>query len=189
MSATPVSVCSNALLLLGAKPFSDFSEPQDHVTLCANLYPSVRDTVLRSHSWNCATKRVLLSPLVSVPAFDFQREFQLPSDWLRTLQVGRNGDTSPYRSEGRKILSNLAALPLVYIFRNDIPGTWSTNLVHVMELAMAASLAYSVTASTSMAQLKTQEYKDALKVAKAIDGQDDPPEEFAEGSFVESRFS
>lgn len=189
MSATSVSVCSNGLLLLGAKPFSDFSEQQDHVTLCANLFPSVRDTVLRAHSWNCATKRVLLSPLTSAPAFDFQREFQLPSDWLRTLQVGYKGNTAPYRSEGRKILSNQSALPLVYVFRNDIPGTWSTNLVHVMELAMAASLAYAVTSSTSLAQLKAQEYKDALKVAKAIDGQDDPPEEFEEGSFVESRFT
>lgn len=189
MSATAVSISSNGLLLLGAKPFSDFSEPQDHVTLCANLYPSVRDTVLRAHSWNCATKRVLLSPLASTPAFDFQYEFQLPADWLRTIQVGLKGNTIPYRSEGRRILANVAALPLVYVFRNDIPGTWSTNLVHVMELAMAASLAYPVTSSTTMMQAKQQEYTAALKVAKAIDGQDDPPEEFEEGSFAEARFT
>ncbi len=189
MSATSVSVCSNGLLLLGAKPFSDFSEPQDHVTLCANLYPSIRDTTLRAHPWNCATKRVLLSPLSTKPAFDFQYEFQLPSDWLRTIQVGTKDNKIPYRSEGRKILANVAALPLVYIFRNEIPGTWSTNLIHVMELAMAASLAYPVTSSTSLMQAKQQELAAALKFAKAIDGQDDPPEEFEEGSFVESRFT
>lgn len=189
MSATAVSICSNALLMLGGRAFSAFSENRDHVTLCANLYPSVRDTVLRAHPWNCATKRVILSPLAERPAFDFTQQFSLPSDWLRTIQVGQKGYQIPYRSEGRRLLASAAQLPLVYCFRNDQPGTWSTNLVHVMELAMAAKMAYAVTSSASMRDSMRDEAARELKFAKAIDGQDDPPEEFDEGTFVESRFS
>lgn len=184
-----VSICSNALVMLGGAPFSSFAEPKPHVRAAANLYPSVRDDVLRGHSWNCATTRVLLAPLADVPPFDFTHAFQLPGDWLRTLQVGYSGCTIPYRMERQRILASETALPLVYVFRNEVEDTWSSNLVHVMELAMAAAMAYTVTASSQLRDSYRDEFARELKQAKAIDGQDDPPEEFAEGTFVESRFS
>lgn len=184
-----VSVCSNALMMLGGSPFSSFEEPKPHVRIAANLYPTVRDDVLRLHSWNCVTDRVILAPMVNPPPFDFAHQFQLPGDWLRTLQVGYDGDPIPFRSERQRLLANVTALPLVYCFRNTVEDTWSTNLIHVMELAMAAKMAYAVTSSTSVRDSYRDEFARELKVAKAIDGQDDPPEEFASGTFVESRFS
>ncbi|MEC5164061.1 hypothetical protein [Janthinobacterium sp. CG_S6] len=187
--ATSVSICSNALVMLGGKPFASFDEPKDNVRTAAVLYASVRDDVLRLHSWNCATKRELLAPLVTPPVFDFTQQFSLPGDWIRTLQVGYEGDPIPYRSEGQRILASVTVLPLVYVYRNDIEATWSANLIHVVELAMAAKMAYSVTASASLRDSLRDEYARELKVAKAIDGQDDPPEEFMSGTFVESRFS
>lgn len=187
--ASDVSICSNALQMLGAKSISSFEENRDHAKLCANLYPTVRDDVLRLHPWNCATKRTILAPHQSKPAFDFANQFQLPGDWLRTLQVGYKGDTIQYRSEGMRLLADVSVLPLVYCFRNEDENTWSANLIHVMELAMAAKIAYAVTSSTSVRDSMRDEFIRELKVAKAIDGQDDPPEEFEEGSFLESRFS
>lgn len=184
-----VSICSNALVMLGGSPFSSFNEPKPQVRIAANLYPSVRDDVLRLHSWNCATDRVILAPLADVPPFDFQHAFQLPGNWLRTLQVGYSGDTIPYRMERQRILADVTALPLVYVFRNDVEDTWSTNLIHVMELAMAAKMAYAVTASSQLRDSYRDEFARELKQAKSIDGQDDPPEEFQEGTFLESRFA
>lgn len=188
MAASSVSICSNALLMLGAKPISSLSEKGDHPRLCSNLYPSVRDDVLRLHPWNCATKRVILAPLATPPDFDFTQQFQLPPDWLRTIQAGRKGESIPYRSEGQKILASVNALPLVYCFRNTVETSWSVNLIHIMELAMAAKMAYAVTSSASMRDSMRDEFARELKAAKAIDGQDDPPEEFDEGTLLESRF-
>ena len=184
-----VSVCSNALVMLGGAPFSSFEEPKPHVRIAANLYPTVRDDVLRLHNWNCATDRVILAPMATPPAFDFAYQFQLPGDWLRTIQVGKKGEPLEYRAEGQRLLANVTALPLVYSFRNTVEDTWSTNLIHLLELAMAAKMAYAVTSSSSVRDSYRDEFARELKVAKAVDGQDDPPEEFAEGSFVESRFS
>jgi len=188
MTTSSVSICSNALLMLGDKPISSLTESGDRVKLAANLYDSVRDDVLRLHPWNCATKREILAPLTAAPAFDFSYQFQLPGDWLRTLQVGYKGTTIEYRNEGQKLLADVTALPLVYIFRNEVEATWSRNLVHVMELAMAAKMAYAVTKSSAIRDSMRDEYARGLKAAKAIDGQDDPPEEFAEGSLNESRY-
>jgi hypothetical protein len=183
-----VSVCSDALVMLGGAPFSSFDEPKPHVRVAANLYASVRDDVLRLHTWNCATNRVILAPLATAPAFDFAYQFQLPGDWLRTLQVGQKGCPIEYRSEGQRLLADVNALPLVYCFRNVVEDTWSTNLIKTMTLAMAAAMAYAVTSSTSVRDSFRDEHERKLKVAKAIDGQDDPPEEFASGSFAESRY-
>ena len=183
-----VSVCSNALVMLGGAPFSSFEEPKPHVRIAANLYPTVRDDVLRLHNWNCATSRVILAPMVTPPAFDFAYQFQLPGDWLRTIQVGKKGEPLEYRAEGQRLLANVTALPLVYSFRNTVEDTWSTNLIHLLELAMAAKMAYAVTSSSSVRDSYRDEFARELKIAKAVDGQDDPPEEFAAGSFLESRF-
>lgn len=188
MAVSTVSICSNALLLLGAKPISSLSQPGDHPTLCANLYPSVRDDVLRRHSWNCAIKRVILPPLSDIPPFDWTNKFQLPGDWLRTIQVGRKEFKIPFRTEGQQILANATALPLVYCWRNEIESSWSTNLIKLMERAMAAEMAYPVTKSTTVADSMRDKFKEQLKIAKAIDGQDDPPEEFDDGQLIESRY-
>lgn len=187
--ATAVSICSNALQELGAKPINALDERTEHARLCANLYPDVRDELLRAHPWNCATKRDILTPLSTAPKFDFGYQFLLPGDWLRTIQVGNKGQAIEYRSEGRNILANVTALPLVYIFRNDVEQSWSSHLVSLAELLMGARMAYAVTKSTSVRESWRDEFARALKVAKAVDGQDDPPEEFEEGTLLESRFT
>ena len=46
-----VSICSNALLLLGDKPIDSFDINNDRTRLVANLYTSKRDKVLRAHPW------------------------------------------------------------------------------------------------------------------------------------------
>lgn len=184
-----VTICSNALQMLGAKPINDFNEKTEHARLAKSLYPSVRDDLLRAHPWNCATTRVILAPLVAPPPFDFSYQFALPGDWLRTLQVGEKGQSIAYRTERRNLLANVTALPLVYIFRNDDESSWSTNLIELAELQMAAKMAYAVTKSSTVRDSYRDEFARAFKVAKAIDGQDDPPEEFEEGTLLESRFT
>lgn len=183
-----VSICSNALVMLGAKPINDLDQATDQARICKNVYDSVRDNVLRAHTWNCATRRVQLAPLAAKPDFDFTHQFQLPGDWLRTVQVGEKGAPIPYRTEGQRLLADVTLLPLVYIWRNKDVASWSANLIHVMELAMAAKIAYAVTSSASVRDSQRDEFMRELKVAKAIDGQDDPPEEFEAGSLYESRF-
>jgi hypothetical protein len=51
----------------GCSPIN-FDEDTDHARLCANLYPTVRNKLLRKHPWNCAVKRVVLSPSAPRPS-------------------------------------------------------------------------------------------------------------------------
>lgn len=193
--ATEVSISSNAMLRLGADPISSFDEADEtgsnieRARLAANLWPTVRQSVLRSHSWNCATRRVVLSPDATKPAFGYANRFLFPSDWLRTLQVGQTEYDRPvFRTEGREFLSDDAAFYLVYVYDNKNPGTYDSGLVLVMELAMAAALAYPVTKSTSLKDQCYQEYMQAAARARSTDGQDDPPETLGDFPLYRSRF-
>ena len=47
--ASSISICSNALLALGAHPINSFDENTEHARLCSNIYPTVRNDLLRKH--------------------------------------------------------------------------------------------------------------------------------------------
>ncbi len=187
-TASEISICSNALQRLGADPIASFQENSRFAGPSSNIWPTVRNMVLRAHPWNCATKRVILAPLAETPAFDYGYQFNLPTDWLKTVQVGRRNCPLTYQQEGRRILACTNALPLVYIWENTNPGTWDDSMVEAAELLQAAAMAYLVTSSTSLRDSYNQEGQFKLKVAKAIDGQDQPPEEFGDSVLTMARF-
>jgi uncharacterized protein with ATP-grasp and redox domains len=181
--ATDVSICSNALLMLGDNPIAALSppDPTDAGTLCANLYPQVREWVLRKHSWNCAVKRVILAPDVLTAAeqanfFDYAYRFSIPDDWLRTLQVGQKDQGIDYQQEGRKFLADESVFYLVYVFHNKVEATFDSLLVEVLTAYMKAALAYPITKSASMRDSCLAELERVLKMARAIDGLDNPPD-------------
>lgn len=178
---TAVSICSNALLMLGKTPIASMTEDSDRAQYCANLYPMVRDTLLRKHFWNCAIKRVLLSPDAVAPAFGYTAQFPLPSDFLRLYEVGRPGAfIADFQLENRMILANAAALPLRYVWRNLVEDNWDSGLVETATAMMAAVLAYPICQSTSLRDSLLETAKQTLREAQAIDGQENPSESFAD---------
>lgn len=185
---TPVTICSNALLMLGDNPIADFDEDNDRARLASNLWPIARDAMLRRHVWNCAIKRVILAPLVTAPAFDYGYQFQLPGDWLRTLSIGEEGERPRYRIEGRVILMDENACRLRYVFRNENPATWDALLVECMTMVMRRLFAYPISQSGSLEQAIAGYVREALREARAVDGMEDEPEAMDESPLLESRF-
>lgn len=188
--ATGVSICSNALLMLGSQTINDFADQMnlDRARLCANLYPSVRDDILRAHPWNCAIRRVVLAPDAAAPAFGYQHAFELPADLLRVLEVGSGGVQIDYLVEGRSIQADTTVLELRYVFRNEVESTWDSNLVAVVTQAMCAVLAYPVTQSTAKQTVEEQKLEIMLRRARAVDGQEDPPQMLGDERLLGARF-
>jgi len=182
-----VSICSAALIELGDKPISSFDDNNDRTRAVSNLYGLKRDAVLRAHPWNCAVKRIVLSPDTNAPAFDWQYQFDLPSDYLRVLSVGLNGQEDEYVLEGRKLLMNTNVCYLRYIYRNSDEATWDALLIDAMKEVMKASIAYSITKSTSKEQLVQQIVQNVLKSARAVDGQENPPETLGDFALLSNR--
>lgn len=194
--ATAVSICSNALIRLGADPISSFDEADsfgsniDRARIASNLWPTVRAQVLRSHFWNCALKSVLLSPDATAPVGRYTVRFQKPGDWLRTKDVMIDRYISAdWQDQGGYILCDEAAVTLTYVFDNTNPATYDGGLVAVMEHAMMAAMAYPVTKSTSLAsELSQMLSNQILPAARAQDGQDDPPQTLGDSPMIAARF-
>lgn len=184
-----VGICSNALLMLGDNPIASFDETTDRARLAANLWPQVRDYVLRSHPWNCAVRRVVLSPELTKPAFDYGAQFLLPPDWLRILSVGLEGERPRYRVESGLIVMDGSTCPLRYIWRNDQTDTYDAMLSHALTAGMRTVFAYGITQSTSLEQLLQQVMAPILKQARAVDGSEDEPEALDHAPLYEARFS
>ncbi len=189
MSVSDVTICSNALLMLGAQPINDLTDNNDRARLASNLYPQVRNAILRSHPWNCAIKRVSLAPDADAPAFDWAYQYSLPGDFLKALSVGEAGAEREFRIEGRKLLTDDNPCLLRYIFRNDNPATWDDLLVLAVTTTMAAFMAYPVTQSTSLEQQKFSEAQGILRQARTVDGQDDTGETFGDFRTLRARFA
>lgn len=172
---TEVEVCTAALLVLGAQPITSLSENTDRARTCAGLYPIVLDSLLREHTWACATKRITLAPDAEAPEYDYTYQFTLPSDFLRLLSVGEYGYEVDHRIEGRKLLCDENPCKLRYIYRNEIEATWDTMLVECMVMALAARMAYAVTQSAALAEVLEKNLAALLQKARSVDAMDDPP--------------
>lgn len=185
--ATPVSICSNALLMLGDKPIASFDEATDRARVCANLWPDVRDSVLRSHPWNCAVKRVSLLPDAAAPAFDWRYSFTLPGDFLRVMSVGEYQNEDEWRVESGKVLANYSPMLLRYIYRNENPATYDGMLVDLMTAQMAARMAYPLTQSAALAGEMSNRAAMLKREAKAVDGQDDSADMLGDNPLRDAR--
>lgn len=184
--ASQVTIVSNARLMIGDSAISDMSE--DTTGVGANLYPSLRNDILRSHPWNCALARVILSPEVEVPAFDYTSQFLLPGDFLRAISVGEAGYEIPFSIESGKVLVNDTVCRLTYIFRNEVESTWDSMLITAMELAMAARMAYARTQSTALRDSLMQELELHMKKTRAVNGMEKTPSTFGDFPLVQARF-
>jgi hypothetical protein len=189
MPTSSVSICSNALLILGDNPIDSFDENNDRTRLVSNLYESKRNKVLRMHPWNCNIKRVVLSPELEAPAFGWKYAFNLPGDWVRTLSVGELGNEDEYAEESGQILMDSNVCRLRYGWLNDVEATWDSLLVDVMTHVMVAAISYAITKSTTKYGTDEEVVMRMLKTARAVDGQAGTSETFGDFPLLSHRYA
>lgn len=190
-----VDICSNALLLLGAKPINSFEEAVsvnglNRAQLAANLWPTMRDKLLRAHPWNCAKERVVLSPMSTTPPFEYAYQFALPGNYLRALSINDVPESKyDYTIESRKLLADDDTIYLRYVWRNEDPSSWDSQLIYCAERAMAAAMCMAVTGQITLRDSLLGEVNFELKSARATDGQEEPPETLGNFTLLEARYS
>lgn len=170
--------------MVGAKPIASLDEATAQATAAKVFYELSRDEVLRAHPWNFAIKRVHLSPLSETPAYGYSNAFQLPADWLRTLEISAD----EYNHEGGKLLCNDSGIDLRYVARVVDVTTYDSLFVTTVSCNMAAKLAPSVSGDKGMQQVMWQMYTAQLAQARAIDAQEEPAPEFESSRLLAARY-
>lgn len=162
--ATEVSICSSALLALGGKSITSFSDGTTNANLCLQFYPETRDELLRAHPWRFAIKRETLAQDATFTAsWEWDYGFKFPTDSLRVLSTSI--DPEAWQREGALIVCNASALSIKYIRRVTDVALFDVNFIVALEGALAMKLCKPVTGSLSalgnMAAIRDQGLKDA----------------------------
>lgn len=183
--ASEVGICNSALIKLGVERISALTEPNKRAILCNEQYPKIRDSVLYSHPWNFAIKRVTLALTATTPEFGFSSEFQLPSDNLRVLNL--DSSSIKWAVEGDKLLADAAAVKARIIWRNTDVSTYTPKCNEALALRLAAELAFPLTQSNNFAKQILDQYEKFLMDARSFDAQEGTPEELEADEWVNSR--
>jgi len=174
MTTTSISICNEALSMIGAKTIQSFDDNTENARRCASVYDSSRKALLRMHPWSFARKREQLAPVVTHPSFGYSHAFPLPNDFLRVIDTGQEF----YEVEGRHILANSNLINLVYVSDNDNEQTWDSLFCECMALYLVHKLAKPITGSQTEADSAWQKLQNLLKQARAINGQECPAQDF-----------
>ena len=165
--ASVVDICNGALNQLGASTILSLTEDSKNARLCNARYTQVRDSLFRSHPWNCLQKRVQLAADTTAPAWGFTSAYTLPADCLRLLRI--LDYDSNHKVEGRKILTNNSSMKILYVSRIEDPNEYDELLRETISAALAADIAYAVTSSNPVSLNMYNLFQTKLKDARFVD--------------------
>ena len=147
---TGITICSDALIMLGAKAITSFNDGTDESSVCDRLYPDIRDSTLVMYPWTFNTKKVQLAQLLTPPGSVWKYAYQLPGDKLAnaravydTAAVGAT-PRKDWEIQGDQLLTNL---PAVYIDYQYSLGeyAWPQYFVQLMKYMMSWHMALPIT--------------------------------------------
>lgn len=183
--ADRLSVCNDALVLLGQTPLTEFLEANDRALLVSTIYDRVRDGVIRAHTWDCCIKRVVLSPSTDAPEFEWSNKFRIPADCLRIISISLCDTDPPYTVEGDYILCNESAVYLRYLYRRE--DGWDAGLTESLVYSMAAALAYPLTLAADKAQFMEQKAAEVIRKARFSDSQQGTSDTIYDSALLRAR--
>ena len=192
--ASIVDICNGSLNQLGATTIVSLTEDSKNARLCNARFTQIRDSVFRSHPWNCLQKRIELAQDTTAPAWGFSYAYTLPADCLRLLRI--LDYDSNYKVEGRKILSNTETMKILYVSRVTDPNEYDELLRETLSSSLAADIAFAVTSNNTTATNMYNLFQDKLKDARFVDSTEGQNVEqdlgmadvIDAGTFINSRF-
>jgi len=170
--ATIVEICNSALSQLGASTIASLTEDSKNAEVCNQRYTAVKHAVLRSHPWNCAVTRIKLSPTSNTPAFGFAKEFVLPRNCLRLLQLDLLDIVR--RVEKDKVLGDESEISILYISDAN-EASWDALLTEAVTASLAADICYAIVGSITLADYFRNLYADKLREARFVDATEGTP--------------
>jgi len=198
---TGITICSDALIMLGAKAITSFNDGTDESSTCDRLYPDIRDSTLVMYPWSFSTKKIQLAQLLTAPGSVWRYAYQLPGDRLGNPRAVYNSSAvgSPVQKDweiqGDQLLTNLTA---VYIDYQYSVGEFAMPqyFVQLLKYMMAWHLALPITEQADRAQYWQQVATGVIgengrggyfRTATQIDGQGQPSRVIEDFSLIAVR--
>jgi hypothetical protein len=172
---TDTDLANDALALLGETEISAITDQSSkNARACLRFAAEVRLEVLRIGRWNCATRRANLVQLQALPVAGYARQFQLPTDFLRLMDV--NGEAVKAKSEyfeieGRAFLTDETQVWIRYIADVGI-GACDVLIQAAIAVRLAARIAIPLSGRIEQADAMETLFQRRLAEAQGIDAKE-----------------
>lgn len=187
------AIVNLALSHLKVDPITSIEPPDSdskEASAGAKWYDQARRHVLEEHPWKFAQKRTTLLAETDAPAFEYSKQYQVPSDYIRMNRIGESVDNPllDYEIEGDYILCNEESpLKLVYVYDFTEVTKFSPKFITALSYALAAMMAYEITGNASMDDDLWNKYDKMFTTAAAVNGQNRPTRRVERSRFAAAR--
>lgn len=197
---TKLTICSDAMIMIGASPISSFAEDTDASKTADRLYDKIRDTSIQQYPWSWSIKKVKLAQLEAAPINEWKYAYAMPGDLLGEPQALFDSSAVGARPRrdwevyGTSIYCNYEQVWIDYQYRVD-ESRFPEYFVNFLQHALAATFAIPVTDSYNKADYfrvlaygpPNENMRGGLfRVASSIDG-GKPPQAFEDFPLVDVR--
>jgi hypothetical protein len=177
--ATEVSICNQALALLGEERILTLDDNTKTAGKCKDTYAPSRDAVLEEVNPQFARKTALLPAETAPPIGPYSLAFPLPPDCINVWWCGPSEDIYVQLEAWERVGDRIYAMPIgsqgqVFIWytrRVEDAQQFTPTFADMLATRIAAELAYSITESGQRDQELWGKYERKRNIHSATDGQ------------------
>lgn len=186
-TTSEVEICNYALGELGVDPITSLTDDTSkRAQQCNRIYGPTRDELLQLHDWHWARKRVALNKLSDTPAFGYSAQFQLPTDFLRIVEISPAGVV--HSITGTVLETDEAAIKILYVWRVTDPLTFSPLFVSALTYKLAERLAKPLTGDLNLKQMMKNRYDELFTSSAGRDSSSDTLQEYRSDNLLAARW-
>ena len=190
MAFTDIDICSQALVLIGEKPITSFTDGTTPAIASENLYEATVQDLLGNYPWRFATAQAQLTRLANAPATEWDAAYQLPNDLLSVETVMVQDRVIDFDRFEDRLFCNATENDAVIL-----EGTyrvaeqfWPPYFLSYLRFVLASKFAFSVAAQTETAQMFDQKAMREGAIARNRDAMARTAPKFQTDRFLTNRF-
>lgn len=160
-----VSICNSALLKVGAQQISSLADNTRASNICQQMYPILRDEVMRAAPWRFALQQIVLAtPSSTPPPFGYNAAYDVPSNVLRVWQV----NVDQWLEVGNQLYCNKAdGLNTLSIVQNTDPTSWDPQFAEALAWRLSTEIALALVQSVPLQKQMENGYDKAMALARS----------------------
>jgi hypothetical protein len=200
---TDITICSDALVLLGAQPITSLTDGSDPADVCNRLYPDLKNHLLTVYPWSWSLKKVQLSKNATDPVNEWDNAFDLPNDIIGSVIAVFDSSSSGIRPRrygweiyGTQLFTNLDTIYIDYQ-ATVVEASMPEYFIRFLRVALAAEIAIPITdQATKSDYFRAQAYGSPgesgrgglLREAMNIDGRGQGTQIVEDYSLIQARY-
>jgi len=150
---TKLTICNDALLMLGAAEMTSFTEGTDSAKICDRLYDDLKKYILSIYPWSFAKVKVQLAKTSDTPVTEWKNVYALPADIIGTPKAVFQTSTAGglpqtefelYYVDQPRLLTDYDTVYIDYIADVD-ESRFPEYFIYMLRYALAAEFAEPLT--------------------------------------------